>query len=145
MTTQVLGCGSITDPNFYKNAGKLAEEGNWIFLSQPLMIADKMPPNDPYRNNVYDPALKLLQEKYGPKKEVTMFHASTFDAFNALIEAIKIAGKAEPAAIRDALEKVRIEGFLGKFAATTTDHQAAPVDFMRPMKLKNGEYVPYAK
>lgn len=145
MTAQVLGCGSITDPNFYKNAAKFAEEGNWIFLSQPMMIVDKMAPDDPYRKGVYEPAKKLLQDKYGPKKEVTMFHGSTFDAFNAMIEAIKIAGKAEPAAVRDALEKVRIDGFLGKFACTTTDHQAAPVDFMRPMKLKNGEYVPYEK
>ena len=36
-----------------------------------------------------------------------------------------------------------MEGFLGQFACTATDHQAAPVDFMRPMTLKNGEYVPY--
>ena len=61
-----------------------------------------------------------------------------------MMEAIKLGGKAEPAAIRDALEnKVRLEGFLGKFACTPQDHQAAPVDFMRPMTLKNGEYVPY--
>jgi ABC-type branched-subunit amino acid transport system substrate-binding protein len=102
-----------------------------------------MSPNDPYRKNVYDPALKLLRDKYGPTKEVTMFHGSTFDAFRAMIEAMKIAGKAEPEAIALALEKVRIEGFLGQFAPTATDHQAAPVDFMRPMKLQNGEYVPY--
>ncbi|MGD0662804.1 MAG: ABC transporter substrate-binding protein [Syntrophorhabdales bacterium] len=145
MTTQVLGCGSITDPNFYKNGAKFAEEGNWIFLSQPLMIVSKMAPNDPYRKNVWEPAEKLLREKYGPAKEVTMFHGSTFDAFRAMTEALRIAGKAEPAAVRDALEKVRIEGFLGKFACTATDHQAAPVDFMRPMTLKNGEYVPYEK
>ncbi len=145
MTTQVLGCGYITDPNFYKNAAKFAEEGNWIFLSQPLMIVDKMAPNDPYRKNVWEPAQKLFQQKYGPTKEITMFHASTIDALNAMIEAIKIAGKADSTAVRDALEKVKIEGFLGKFACTATDHQAAPVDFMRPMKLKNGEYVPYQK
>jgi branched-chain amino acid transport system substrate-binding protein len=145
MTTQVLGCGSITDPNFYKNAGKFAEEGNWIFLSQPLMIVDKMAPNDPYRKNVWEPAEKFMQEKYGPTKQVTMFHASTFDALRAMIEAIKIAGTADSAAVRDALEKVRIEGFLGPFACTATDHQAAPVDVMRPMTLKNGVYVPYTK
>ena len=145
MTTQVLGCGSITDPNFYKNAGKLAEEGNWLFLSQPLMIVEKMAPNDPYRKNIWEPYEKLLQEKFGPTKHISMFHASTIDALRAMIEAIKIAGKADSTAVRDALEKVKIEGFLGKFACTATDHQAAPVDFMRPMALKNGEYIPYAK
>jgi hypothetical protein len=62
-----------------------------------------------------------------------------------MIEAVMIAGKADSAAVKDALEKVRIEGFLGKFACTATDHQGAPVDFMRPMFLKNGEYLPYTK
>jgi branched-chain amino acid transport system substrate-binding protein len=146
MTVPTLGCGSITDPNFYKNVGKIAEENKWIYLSQPLMIVEKMAPNDPYRKNVWEPYEKLLQEKYGPTAHISMFHASTIDAFRAMMEAIKLAGKAEPAAIRDAIEnKVRIEGFLGKFACTPQDHQAAPVDFMRPMTLKNGEYVPYEK
>lgn len=146
MTVPTVGCGSITDPNFYKNAGKIAEENKWVFLSPPLMIVDKLPPNDPYRKNVWEPAEKLLQEKGGKDKHITMFHASTFDAFRAMIEAIKLAGSTEPDAIRDAIEnKVRIEGFLGKFACTPQDHQAAPVDFMRPMTLKNGEFVPYEK
>ena len=146
MTIPTLGCGSITDPNFYKNVGKIAEENKWVYLSPPLMIVDKMAPNDPYRKNIWEPAEKLLRDKYGPTKHISMFHASTVDAFRALAEAIKLAGKAEPAAIRDAIEnKVRIEGFLGKFACTPQDHQAAPVDFMRPMTLKNGEYVPYQK
>jgi branched-chain amino acid transport system substrate-binding protein len=143
MTTKVLGCGSITDPNFNKNGGKFAEDAKWIFLSQPMMIVGKMAANDPYRKNVYDPAQKLLQAKYGPKAIVTMFHGSTFDGFKAITDAIKTAGKAEPDAIRDALEKIKFEGFLGQFACSATDHQAAPVDFMRPMTIVNGEYVPY--
>ena len=56
-----------------------------------------------------------------------------------------MAGDADSAAVRDALEKVRIEGFLGKFACAAADHQGAPVDFMRPTFLKNGEYLPYTK
>jgi branched-chain amino acid transport system substrate-binding protein len=145
MTTQVLGGSSITMPDFYSIAGKIAEESKWVFLSQPLMIVDKMAPNDPYRKNVWEPAEKFMQEKYGPTKHVTMFHASTFDALRAIIEAMKIAGKEDPASIRDALEKVRLEGFIGPFAPTATDHQASPIDPMRPMILKNGEYVPYGK
>ena len=80
MTTQVLGGSSITMPDFYNIAGKIAEESKWIFLSQPLMIVDKMAPNDPYRKNVWEPAEKFMQDKYGPNKHITMFHASTFDA-----------------------------------------------------------------
>ena len=146
LTIPTLGCGSITDPNFTKNVGKIAEENKWVYMAPPLMVIDKMPANDPYKKNIWEPAEKLLQEKSGPKAHISMFHASTVDAFRATIEAIKLAGKAEPDAIRDAIEnKVRIEGFVGKFACSPQDHQAAPVDFMIPVTLKNGEYVPYHK
>jgi branched-chain amino acid transport system substrate-binding protein len=140
-----VGGSSITMPDFFNIAGKIAEESRWVFLSQPLMIVDKMPPNDPYRKNVWEPAEKFMQEKYGPTKHVTMFHASTFDALRAVLEAMKIAGKADPASIRDGLEKVKIDAFIGPFAPTATDHQASPIDPMRAMMLKNGEYVPYTK
>jgi len=145
MTTQVLGGSSITMPDFFAIAGKIAEEGKWIFLSQPLMIVDKMAPNDPYRKNVWEPAEKFMQDKYGPTKHVTMFHASTFDALWGITEAMKMAPKIDPASIRDALEKVKIEAFIGSFSPTPTDHQGAQVDPMRAMMLKNGEYVPYTK
>ena len=145
MTTQVLGGNAITMPDFFSIAGKIAEESKWIFLSQPLMIVDGMAPNDPFRKNVWEPAEKFMQEKLGPTKHVTMFHASSFDAIRAIVEAMKMAAKIDPASIRDALEKVKIEGFIGPFAPTATDHQGAPFDPMRPMVLKNGVYVPYTK
>jgi ABC-type branched-subunit amino acid transport system substrate-binding protein len=145
MTTTVIGSNAITIPDFVKIAGKIAEESKWIFMSQPLMIAEKMSPNDPYRKNVYEPFKKLMKEKYGPTMEVNLFHASTYDAIKGITEAMKIAAKIDPASIRDALEKVRIEGFLGPFAPTTTDHQGAPVDPMRPLMMKDGEWAPYTK
>jgi len=145
MTTTVLGGNAITMPEFVKISGKIAEESKWIFLSQPLMIAEKMSPNDPYRKNVYEPFKKLMKEKYGPTKEVTLFHASEYDAVKAIIEAMKMAEKIEPASIRDALEKVKVDGFLGPFAPTSTDHQASPVDPMRPLIMRNGEWEPYTK
>lgn len=145
MTCQVLGGGSITMPEFYKLAGKIAEECKWLFLSQPMMIVEKMAPNDPYRKNVWEPAEKFMQDKYGPNKHVTMFHGSTFDALRGITEAMKMCRNVDSASVRDALEKVKIEGFLGTFAPTPTDHQSTPVDPMRPMVLKNGEYVPWVK
>jgi ABC-type branched-subunit amino acid transport system substrate-binding protein len=104
-----------------------------------------MAPNDPYRKNVWEPAEKFMQEKFGPTKHVTMFHASTFDALRGIVEAMKIAPTVDSASVRDALEKVKIDAFIGAFAPTPTDHQGAQVDPMRPMILKNGEYVPYTK
>ncbi len=145
MTTPVLGSTSLTMPDFVKIAGKTIEESNWVFLSQPMLIVGKMSPNDPYRKNVYEPFKKLMQDKYGPTKEVTLFHGSSYDAIMGITEAMKMADKIDRASIRDALEKVRIEGFLGPFSPTATDHQGAHVDPMRPMVYKNGEWLPYMK
>jgi branched-chain amino acid transport system substrate-binding protein len=144
MTVKVLGSTSLTIPEFVRIAGKLMDDVDWVFLSQPLMIVNRMPANDPYKKNIYEPLKKLMQEKYGPTKEVNLFHASSYDALLGISEAIRIATSIDRAGIRDAIEKVRIEGFLGPFAPTTTDHQGAHVDPMRPMVLKNGEWLPYS-
>jgi len=114
MKIQVLGSTSLTMPEFVKNAGKIADESNWIFLSQPMMIAEKMDMNDPYRKNIYEPAKKMMQAKYGPKSGVNLFHGSSYDAIVGVVEAMKIAPKIDRASIRDALEKVDIEGFLAR-------------------------------
>lgn len=145
MTDQVLGSNAITMPDFVKVAGDIAAESKWIFLSQPMMIAEKMSPDDPFRTKVYDPVKKMMQAKYGPSTQITLFHGSSYDAIAGIAEAIKIADKIDRDSIRDALEKVKVDGFLGTFAPTEKDHQAAPVDPMRPMVFKNGEWFPYMK
>jgi branched-chain amino acid transport system substrate-binding protein len=146
MTTPVLGGNSLTMPDFVKIAGKIVDEANWVFMSQPMMIVDKMSSDDPYRTNVYEPFKKIMQNKYGPTKEVTLFHGSCYDAIMGVVEAMKMAApNITRAAIRDNLEKVKIDGFIGSFGPTATDHQACHEDPMRPMTLKNGAWIPYEK
>jgi branched-chain amino acid transport system substrate-binding protein len=145
MTTQVLGSNALTMPDFMKIAGKIADESSWIFMSQPMMIVEKMAPDDPFRKGVYEPVKKMMQAKYGPAKQVTLFHGSFWDGIAGATEAMKMAPTIDRTSIRDALEKVKFEGFLGSFAPTPTNHRAAQVDPMRPMVFKNGEFLPYVK
>ncbi len=146
MTTPVLGGNSLTIPQFTSMAGKIVDEANWIFLSHPSMVVDKMSPDAPYRKNVYEPLKKIMQDKYGPKKEITLFHDSSYDAIMGITEAMKMAGSnITPTSIRDNLEKVKVDGFLGIFGPTPTDHQGAHVDPMVPMVFKNGEWLPWKK
>jgi branched-chain amino acid transport system substrate-binding protein len=145
MTTQVLGGNALTMPDFMKIAGKIADESGWIFMSQPMMIVDKMAPDDPFRKNVVDPVRKMMQAKYGATKQVTLFHGSFWDGIMGAVEAMKLAPTIDRPSIRDGLEKVKFEGFLGQFAPTPTNHRAAQVDPMRPMVFKNGEFLPYVK
>ena len=143
MTTPLIGSNAITIPDFMKVAGQAAEESKWIFLSQPMMIAEYMSPDDPYRTEVYDPLEKLMQAKFGPEKKINLFHGSSYDAIAGIVSAMKIATAIDRDSIRDALEKVNVPGFLGPFAPSPTDHQAAAVDPMRPMVLEDGQFVPY--
>ena len=69
---------------------------------------------------------------------INLFHATTYDGAHAVIEAIRMAGTDDRSALRDALERIRFEGFHGIFACTPEDHQGAPKDtFTEVMVLKN--------
>lgn len=106
-------------------------------------VAGKLSPNDPYRKNIYEPFKKILQQRFGPSADVLLFHALGYDGIKVAIEALKIAGSDDRAALRDALEKVRWEGFVGPFSCTPTDHLGAAAAARIFLILKNGELLPY--
>ncbi|MGA2109164.1 MAG: ABC transporter substrate-binding protein [Syntrophorhabdales bacterium] len=141
----VLGAGGVPQTDFLKGAGSIAEEGKWAFIVAKLLIAENLPASDPYRKTLYDPFKKIMQDKYGPNKELNGFHAVAYDGIIAIVEAIKVAGSDSRAAIRDAFEKIRLEGMVGAFACSPTDHQGSPKDTFPVAGVKNGELVPYVK
>jgi len=143
MTMPVLCSNAITIPSFVKAAGDIAEEKGWIFFTLPFNVAEKMSPTSEFRKTLYDPLKRIIQEHFGPSRNPNNFHASTYDDINALVAAIKLAGSDNRDAIRDALEKVRVPGFLGTFAPTPQDHYGSAVDPMVPVVMKGGEWVPY--
>jgi branched-chain amino acid transport system substrate-binding protein len=72
---------------------------------------------------------------------VSIFHAGPFDGMRVLVRALKTAGTDNRAALRDALEKIRIpDGLVGGFECSPTDHQAAKIDPSVPLIIKNGEW-----
>jgi branched-chain amino acid transport system substrate-binding protein len=145
MTTQVVASHGVPMPDFVKIAGKIAEDNKWIMFGNFMAVIDKYPPENPLKKNIYEPFRKVMQEKFGKDKEPNIFHAVTSDGIRAVIEAIKIANSDDRAAIRDAVEKVRFDGFVGPFAPTPTDHQGSPSSATVPVVLKNGEFWPWQK
>jgi ABC-type branched-subunit amino acid transport system substrate-binding protein len=61
------------------------------------------------------------------------------------IEALKIAGTDNRAAIRDALEKVKVEAIFGEYKYTSTDHDGNSGDFYWGVIRKEGQWWPYKK
>jgi branched-chain amino acid transport system substrate-binding protein len=145
MRTPVLGSGGVGAPDFVKIGGATAEEMNWLFATLKISIAESLPPNDPYRKNVYEPMKTIFQNKYGKDKGINLFHVSPMDAIVMATLAMKAANSDNRAAVRDALEKVRFEGLLGGVAPGPTDHQEKATDTSVISMLRNGVFVPYTK
>lgn len=145
MNARVLCAGGVAVPEFIRNAGAIAEERKFLFWELKAPVAGKFAADDPYRRNIYEPFKKILQAKFGPSKEVSLFHCLGYDGIEVAIEALKIAGSDDRAAIRDALEKVRWDGFIGPYACTPTDHIAALAAARTFLILKNGELWPYER
>ncbi len=145
ITTQVVTSHGVPMPDFVKISGKIAEETKWIMFGNFMAVVEKYPPDNPLKKNVYEPLKQIMQEKFGKDAKPSIFHAVTSDGIRAVIEAIKIAKSDDRAAIRDAVEKVKFEGFVGEFAPTAQDHQGAPTAATVPMVLKGGEFYPWQK
>jgi len=146
MTTSVVASHGVPTPEFVKLAGKIVEEGRWIIYGMKPLYAEQLTPDDPYRKNLYDPFKKALQEKYG-KTDVTSFHANGHDAMRIVVEALKIAGRDDRAALRDALEKVKYKGLLNaEWIYSSTDHDGQSGDGVEPLIIrKDGKWWPYKK
>lgn len=144
MTTRLVSSGSLSQKDFMKlGGGQIAEENGWMALLLKISVAERISPTDPFRKSVYEPFKKAFQDKYGKDRDVNVFHAGPPDAVNILVAALKIAGTDDRAALRDAIEKVRIEGMLGPFACSPTDHQGSPKDVSIWSVVKAGEWVPH--
>ena len=147
MKTTVIGSHGIPSSEFVKLAPEWVREGRWILYAGKPLYAEQLPADDPWRKNFYDPFKIALKEKYG-KTAVNTFHANGHDAMNIVIEALKIAGTDDRAAIRDALEKVRYKGGLGhiQYSYSPTDHDGQSGEDLEPLIIgKDGMWHLYKR
>jgi branched-chain amino acid transport system substrate-binding protein len=142
MNVRVLGSAGVAIPEFARLSGPIAEEGKWIFLGSPLLAAERLSPSHPFRKNLYDPLKRAVRQKFGESKEVSIFYAGAFDGMRVLVEALKAAGSDDHAALRDALERIKLpDGLVGGYDCSPDDHQAAKKDPNVPLVIKGGEWV----
>lgn len=144
MKTKVVGPPALSSPEFLKIAGNAADD-NWYILAAKVIVAEKLSPNDPWRKNLYEPFRKLMTEKYGPSKPITVFTSVGHDGIQVVLESLKAAGSGDRAAVRNALETIKYEGTLGPYACTPDDHRGIKVWNGSIVTVKNGEFVPYVK
>jgi branched-chain amino acid transport system substrate-binding protein len=145
MKVKVTGPPGMASPEFLKLAGSIAEDNGWVLMGDRILVGDKLPPDEPYRKNVYDPFKKLIRERYGESRMLSVFHAVGHDAIRIAIVALQFAGSDDRGAIRMALERVKYEGMLGNFAGAPDDHTGFRRSTCIPIIVKGDEYTPLGR
>lgn len=106
--------------------------------SAALLVADKLPDNDPQ---------KAITTKYKTEyeaatgKPVSTFGGQSYDGLRILLEAIDRAKSADPQAIRDEIEKTKdFIGTAGHVTMTPGDHMGLDLESFRMLEIQNGDW-----
>ena len=126
----------VASKSFIELAGAAAERVR--LPAAALLVADKLPDNDPQK-----PVVVGYRDAYqkATGAQVSTFGGHAYDAFMILTQAIERAGSAEPAAIRDEIEKTK--GYVGTGGIvnmTADDHMGLDLSAFRMLEIKDGDW-----
>ncbi len=136
----VVECHGQPGPEFPQLAGPAAE--GVIMPATKLMAPDSLPASDPQaavvRAFIADYAKEGIQAKF----PLNTHSGYAYDALILLQAGLQKAGKADQAALRDALEALtHVVGVSGVFTITPEDHNGLSTDSMVMLEIKNGAYM----
>jgi branched-chain amino acid transport system substrate-binding protein len=103
-----------------------------------LLVADKLPDNDPQKPVVVGYS-HTYQQKTG--QPVSTFGGHAYDGLMILTAAMQRAKSADPAKVRDEIEKTK--GFVGTGGIVNmspTDHMGLDLSAFRMLEIKNGDW-----
>lgn len=103
-----------------------------------LLVAEKLPDNDPQKKVVVD-YKKTYESKTG--QPVSTFGGHMYDGLMILVEAMKRAGGADKAKVRDEIEKTKnFMGTGGVVNMSATDHLGLDLTAFRMLEIRNGDW-----
>jgi len=104
-----------------------------------LLVAEKLPDNDPQKKVVVDYKTTYEQKTGQP---VSTFGGHAYDGLMILVEAMKRAKGADKAKVRDEIEKTKnFMGTGGVVNMSPTDHLGLDLTAFRMLEIKNGDWV----
>ncbi len=137
MKTPLYMSSGVASKKFIELAGPQNAEGILLPAGR-LLVEDQVPANHPQKK-VLAGYIKEYEQKF--KQPVSTFGGHSWDAITALAQAIRTAKSAEPAAIRDALEKLRgFQGTAGEFNFSAEDHTGLTEDAFVMVRITKGEW-----
>jgi branched-chain amino acid transport system substrate-binding protein len=103
-----------------------------------LLIADKLPDNDPQKPVVLNYS-RTYQQKTG--QAVSTFGGHAYDGLMILVEAMQRAKSADTAKVRDEIE--RTKGYVGTGGIVNmspTDHMGLDLSAFRMLEIQGGDW-----
>ena len=126
----------VASKQYIKLAGDAA---NGVRLpAAALLVAETLPDSDPQKKVVLD-YKREFEARF--KSDVSTFGGHAWDGLMLAVEALKKAGTADKAKVRDALESVRgFMGTAGMFNMSPTDHVGLDVSGFRMLEIRKGDW-----
>ncbi len=127
----------VASKQFIELAGPAAEGVR--LPAAALLIADKLPSNDPQKSVVVNYS-RTYQTKTG--QPVSTFGGHAYDGLMILVEAMQRAKSADTSKVRDEIE--RTKGYIGTGGIvnmSATDHMGLDLSAFRMLEIKDGDWM----
>jgi branched-chain amino acid transport system substrate-binding protein len=137
LTVPLYQSHGVASKEFIKLAGDAAEGVR--LPAAALLVADILPDGDPQK-----PVVVAYKRDYEAKykSDVSTFGGHAYDGLMLVVDAIKHAGSADKAKVRDAIENTR--GYVGTGGVvnmSATDHLGLDLSAFRMLEVRNGNWV----
>jgi len=137
VTTPMYMSSGVASKKFIELAGPENAEGILLPAGR-LLVEGQLPTGHPQKK-VLAEYIKEYEQRF--KQPVSTFGGHAWDAVTLAAQAIRSAKSAEPAAIRDALEKIRgFYGTGGGFNFSAEDHSGLTEDAFAMIRITKGEW-----
>jgi branched-chain amino acid transport system substrate-binding protein len=126
----------VASKGFIQLAGDAAEGVR--LPAAALLVAETLPDSDPQKKVVLG-YKREYESRF--KSDVSTFGGHAYDGLIIAVEALKKAGSADKAKVRDAIESVRgLMGTAGVFNYSAADHVGLDVSGLRMLEIRKGDW-----
>jgi branched-chain amino acid transport system substrate-binding protein len=137
ITTPLYMSSGVASKRFIELAGPDNAEGILLPAGR-LLVEGQLPAGHPQKN-VLGGYVKEYERRFN--QPVSTFGGHAWDAMMVLAQAIRNAKSSEPAAIRDAVEKVRgFYGTGGEFTFSSDDHAGLTEEAFAMIRITKGDW-----
>lgn len=137
LTMPVYQSHGVASKEFLRLVGGAAD--GMRLPAMALAVVDQLPPDDPQK-----PVAQAFKAAFEQRwhQEATIFAGHAYDAFAMVMAAVKRAGSADKARLRDEIEQTKgLIGTGGIFTMSPQDHLGLDLGSFHMVEIRNGDWV----